>query len=277
MTKELNYKNFIKRLKNKLGKKKKTEKSVSTLFKLIKNNLIHEGEVSFPGLGRFYLDTKKVKKNKKPKIKLRLKEESIQEKQIEKVRTPPIQLERTHLFPRRKRKVHSNTLNFVLFIGIVIIALLAYFFYSKTVETVKEGAEEIIEEYPVQKIEESEISPVEKVDKIENKKENMMIHHIVKEYETLWAISKKYYKNAYLWPVLYFENRQVIKNPDFIRPGLKLQVNPFDSMVTFSKQDSLRITDSFTFTYRQYNKQNANSAHEYLWVANKYTIRTTGE
>jgi nucleoid-associated protein YgaU len=52
--------------------------------------------------------------------------------------------------------------------------------------------------------------------------------YIVKYYQgakdCLWFIAYKFYKNAKEWPKIYKANRDIIKNPNFIKPGWKLKV-----------------------------------------------------
>ena len=42
--------------------------------------------------------------------------------------------------------------------------------------------------------------------------------------DCLWKITKKYYKNPYLWRKIYDANRDKIKNPNFIYPGWVLKI-----------------------------------------------------
>lgn len=42
--------------------------------------------------------------------------------------------------------------------------------------------------------------------------------------DSLWKIAKKYYGNGNKYPVLFEENREVIKDPDKIYPGQKIRI-----------------------------------------------------
>ncbi|UER67509.1 LysM peptidoglycan-binding domain-containing protein [Borrelia sp. BU AG58] len=46
--------------------------------------------------------------------------------------------------------------------------------------------------------------------------------YVVKIGNTLWGISKKLYKDPYLWPKIWFANRQKIQNPDLIHKDWKI-------------------------------------------------------
>ncbi|UGQ16013.1 LysM peptidoglycan-binding domain-containing protein [Borrelia sp. RT5S] len=46
--------------------------------------------------------------------------------------------------------------------------------------------------------------------------------YIVKIGNTLWGISKKLYQDPYLWPKIWFANRQKIQNPDLIHKDWKI-------------------------------------------------------
>ncbi|MCM8776884.1 MAG: LysM peptidoglycan-binding domain-containing protein [Candidatus Omnitrophica bacterium] len=48
--------------------------------------------------------------------------------------------------------------------------------------------------------------------------------HIVKNGETLSTIASKYYKDSSRWKDIYNANRNILKNPDVITPGLKLVI-----------------------------------------------------
>jgi nucleoid-associated protein YgaU len=51
-------------------------------------------------------------------------------------------------------------------------------------------------------------------------------HYEVSKHDSLWKISakKKVYADAWQWPVLFITNRDIIKDPDLIKPGQDLKV-----------------------------------------------------
>ena len=42
--------------------------------------------------------------------------------------------------------------------------------------------------------------------------------------DTLGAIAKKYYGKASLYPKIFEANKDILKNPDVIKPGQKLRI-----------------------------------------------------
>ncbi len=62
-----------------------------------------------------------------------------------------------------------------------------------------------------------------------------------KNHDCLWNIAKKpkVYDNAFLWPKIWQDNRDQIKNPDVIRPGEKLRIPP-KSLLTTTDNDALK-------------------------------------
>jgi nucleoid-associated protein YgaU len=48
--------------------------------------------------------------------------------------------------------------------------------------------------------------------------------YIVQSGDSLSKIAKKFYGNANTWKKIFDANRDVVKNPDVIQPGWKLQI-----------------------------------------------------
>lgn len=53
--------------------------------------------------------------------------------------------------------------------------------------------------------------------------ETFVVYTVQKE-DTLQKISKKFYDSYSKWPKIYEENKEVIKNPNKIKPGIELKV-----------------------------------------------------
>ncbi len=50
--------------------------------------------------------------------------------------------------------------------------------------------------------------------------------HEVRAGDTLWALSRRYYGDPFLWPEIFASNRPSIGNPNLITPGERLRVPP---------------------------------------------------
>ena len=93
-------------------------------------------------------------------------------------------------------------------------------------ETEKEaGKEELVEaKIPFQKIEvveavlEEELAPAERIE---------AQHYVVQKNDTLQKISHKFYGTTRKWNFLYKANKDVLKSPDKLYPGVKLLIPPF--------------------------------------------------
>src|SRR3989339_321825 len=55
--------------------------------------------------------------------------------------------------------------------------------------------------------------------------ENSVVEYIVEKDDTLQKISKKFYGEYSKWPKIYENNKEVIENPDFVRPGTVLKIS----------------------------------------------------
>ena len=54
--------------------------------------------------------------------------------------------------------------------------------------------------------------------------EDSVVEYVVEKDDTLQKISKKFYGAYSKWPKIYEYNRDVIENPDFLKPGIKLNI-----------------------------------------------------
>lgn len=50
------------------------------------------------------------------------------------------------------------------------------------------------------------------------------VQYTIEDDDTLQKISKKFYDTFSKWPLIYDHNREVIKNPDVLKPGVVIQV-----------------------------------------------------
>ncbi|MCK5174515.1 MAG: LysM peptidoglycan-binding domain-containing protein [Planctomycetes bacterium] len=50
------------------------------------------------------------------------------------------------------------------------------------------------------------------------------MYHVVVEGETLSSIAHLHYGDGEKWPKLYNANRDIIKNTNFLKPGMRLKL-----------------------------------------------------
>ncbi len=69
--------------------------------------------------------------------------------------------------------------------------------------------------------------------------------YTVKECDTLWDLSYKFYKTPLLWAAIYENNRDKIRDPWFIKPGqvLKIPVNLTPEQIKKYKQETLKLME----------------------------------
>lgn len=103
-----------------------------------------------------------------------------------------------------------------IFVVLVIIIGLVYFFriHKKEPKVLPVPAELF-----------SEVAKSDTLIKDTTKKVVPLIDtHIVVKRESLWKIAGVYYPSKLWWPLIYNENKETVKNPDFIKPGMKILV-----------------------------------------------------
>jgi hypothetical protein len=74
--------------------------------------------------------------------------------------------------------------------------------------------------------EQSAVDKKAKSDRYAAQKRALKAIYVVKKGDTLWWIAryKDIYNDPYLWPILYDANKNVIRDPNKIYPGMKLQI-----------------------------------------------------
>ncbi|MFH1853571.1 MAG: HU family DNA-binding protein [Candidatus Neomarinimicrobiota bacterium] len=98
--------------------------------------------------------------------------------------------------------------------------------------------------------------------------------HLIKKGENLWSLAAKHYGDPYLWPLIYQANRDVIKNPDVLKPGASIvfpvldePVDQFTGKVTGKDRENLAIGNLLAFqAYKTYGKVDFN---DFYRVANR--------
>ncbi len=90
---------------------------------------------------------------------------------------------------------------------------------NKLIAEIKQGLKETKEMIAAAKAEEMKAS-MAKQDKVEKVKK-----YTVVKGDTLWDISDKEYMNPFMWPLIYWANKDNIKDPDLIFPGQIFKIN----------------------------------------------------
>ena len=74
---------------------------------------------------------------------------------------------------------------------------------------------------------EEPLSPTQVLDK--------EMDYIVKEGDTLWDISQKFYGDPFLWPRLWYQN-QYVTNPHYIYPGDRIRLYPYKVLIEIEEE-----------------------------------------
>ena len=95
-----------------------------------------------------------------------------------------------------------------------------------------------------------------------------VVPHTIQQGDRLWHLSGRYYENAYFWPYIYQANEDVIPNPDWLTPGVSIDIPPLahelDAM-TDTQKDAL--ANGYLKVYFNYRQRNISKAYTYLWTA----------
>jgi LysM repeat protein len=59
--------------------------------------------------------------------------------------------------------------------------------------------------------------------------------------DALWKISLKFYNDASLWPLIFMENKDLIKNPNLIYPGQQLKIPALDKDNNVNRETANKI------------------------------------
>ncbi len=105
---------------------------------------------------------------------------------------------------------------------------------------------------------ESATAPAQKIDPAEVP---MTGEHVVSAGENLWDLSKKYFKDAYLWPILLQANKETISDPDLLPVGTRIKVPELQGTeFRLTHDDSINIALGYEqafYAYKQTGEQNA--------------------
>ena len=95
------------------------------------------------------------------------------------------------------------------------------------------------------------------------------ISHSTKSGDNLWKLAKNYYKDAYLWPLIYEHNHNKVSNPDFIQPGTQLEVPNIINPKNLTPSEEKTLAEGHLLAYRAYKNKNHQASLNHLFVANE--------
>lgn len=82
------------------------------------------------------------------------------------------------------------------------------------------------------------LQPSEVVVIVEEKETVSGIVYTVKKGDCLWFIAGKQYSNPFMWPLIYWSNKNQIKDPDLIFPGQNFQI-----VMKFTDEEQIKAVD----------------------------------
>jgi len=79
----------------------------------------------------------------------------------------------------------------------------------------------------------------------------IVARHTVRPGETVYSIAKKYYGNQYLWPDLYYLNKNRFEDPDLLRPGDTINIyEKLGDPKTLGKDKKKQLVQAYITMYR---------------------------
>jgi len=83
--------------------------------------------------------------------------------------------------------------------------------------------------------------------------------------DTLWSLARKVHGDPLLWPVLLGANRNLVRNPDLLRPGMNLKVPALEGIPTKpSALGQAEIADGYVHAFMAYRHGRNTDAQSYL-------------
>lgn len=73
---------------------------------------------------------------------------------------------------------------------------------------------------------------------VEETKTDSGVVYTVKKGDCLWFIAGKQYSNPFMWPLIYWSNKNQIKDPDLIYPGQNFQI-----VMQFTDEEQIKAVD----------------------------------
>jgi LysM repeat protein len=94
------------------------------------------------------------------------------------------------------------------------------------------------------------------------------VYYSTKSGDTLWSISDHLYGDAFAWPVLLRANRNIGRNPNFIRPNMRIIVPGTRTPETkiYTLRDDV-VANGYIYVYELYRDLGLESAETFLQAA----------
>lgn len=264
------------------------------LVNVIRFGLDRDGHVSIPGLGRFSLKWHAARQGRnpqtgeaiqiparqrvhfKPEVKLRNfinRKYSDQEPKIINNQTsnPSLQIQETEKtdlneeyanpIPMEENSIKTKRMFWPWLIPVLAIIILAFFLTPGIrAPSSSVSIKNNIKTTPQSGIQHEPANP--------HPPNQLTRIHTVKAGDDLWALSKNYYQNVYLWPNIFRANQQVLTNPDILSNNLQLSVPKLEgSHDHLTENDRENIAKGYVMVYLAYHHLNKPDAYTYLWVA----------
>ncbi|MEX2572796.1 MAG: HU family DNA-binding protein [Balneolaceae bacterium] len=88
--------------------------------------------------------------------------------------------------------------------------------------------------------------------------------------QTLWELAQNYLGDSYLWPWIFYLNRDTINNPNVITAGTNLVI-PVPAYDESLSDDELKeVAAGYITVYNWYKEQDAVNARHFLWAAGSF-------
>ncbi len=94
--------------------------------------------------------------------------------------------------------------------------------------------------------------------------------YLVKEGERFYSIARHYYKDPYLWPLIYYANKSIVPDPEFVPAGIEILLPSVEgSAERLTNTDKKSLARAYIEVYLYYKDLDKSNALNYLWFGTK--------